>query len=55
MCAKLTTELELKRETSRRLPSAPGLVDITCIVYLNNILVFLETEKKHVVYIKEVL
>jgi hypothetical protein len=32
-----------------------GLVNIMCIVYLNNILVFSETEKKHVAYIKEVL
>jgi muramoyltetrapeptide carboxypeptidase LdcA involved in peptidoglycan recycling len=32
-----------------------GLVNITCIVYLNNILVFLETEKEHVAHVKEVL
>jgi hypothetical protein len=32
-----------------------GLVDITCIVYLNNILVFSETEKEHVAHVKEVL
>jgi hypothetical protein len=32
-----------------------GLVDITCIVYLDDILVFLQTEEEHVAYVKEVL
>jgi hypothetical protein len=32
-----------------------GLVDITCIVYLDDILVFSETEKEHVTHVKEVL
>jgi hypothetical protein len=32
-----------------------GLVDITCIVYLDNVLIFLETEKEYVSYVREVL
>jgi hypothetical protein len=32
-----------------------GLVDITCIIYLNNILVFLQTEEEYIAYVKEVL
>jgi hypothetical protein len=31
------------------------LVNITCIVYLDDILVFSETKKEYVAYIKEVL
>jgi hypothetical protein len=32
-----------------------GLVDITCIVYLDNILIFSDTEEEHVVHVKEIL
>jgi hypothetical protein len=32
-----------------------GLVNITCIVYLNDILVFLDNEEQHVEHVKEVL
>jgi hypothetical protein len=32
-----------------------GLVDVTCIVYLDDVLIFLETEKEHVSYVREVL
>jgi hypothetical protein len=32
-----------------------GLVNIIYIVYLDNILIFLETKKEHVSYIREVL
>jgi hypothetical protein len=32
-----------------------GLVDITCIVYLDDILVFSQTEEEHVAHVKEVL
>jgi hypothetical protein len=32
-----------------------GLVNVTCIVYLDNVLIFLETKKEHVSYIREVL
>jgi hypothetical protein len=32
-----------------------GLVDVTCIVYLNDILVFLDNEEEYVEYVKEVL
>jgi hypothetical protein len=32
-----------------------GLVDITCMIYLDNILIFSDTEKEHVVYVKEIL
>jgi hypothetical protein len=32
-----------------------GLVDVTCIVYLDDVLIFSETEKEHVSYVREVL
>ena len=32
-----------------------GLIDVTCVVYLDNILIFLDTEEEHERYIKEVL
>jgi hypothetical protein len=32
-----------------------GLVDVTCIVYLDDILVFSDNEEEHVEYVKEVL
>jgi hypothetical protein len=32
-----------------------GLVDITCIVYLDDILIFSDTEEEHVVHVKEIL
>jgi hypothetical protein len=32
-----------------------SLVNITCIVYLDNILIFLDTEEKQVVHVREVL
>jgi hypothetical protein len=32
-----------------------GLVDITCIVYLDDILIFSGTEEEHVEHVKEVL
>jgi hypothetical protein len=32
-----------------------GLVDITCIVYLDDVLIFSDTEKEHVEHVKEVL
>lgn len=32
-----------------------GLVDVTCIVYLDDILIFSKTEKEHVEHVKEVL
>jgi hypothetical protein len=32
-----------------------GLVDRTCVVYLNDILIFLENEGEHNAYVKEVL
>jgi hypothetical protein len=31
------------------------LIDITCIMYLNNILVFLDNKEEHIEHIKEVL
>jgi hypothetical protein len=32
-----------------------GLVDVTCIVYLDDVLIFSETEKEHVSHVREVL
>jgi hypothetical protein len=32
-----------------------GLVDVICIVYLDNVLIFSETEKEHVSHVREVL
>jgi hypothetical protein len=32
-----------------------GLVNVTCIVYLDDVLVFSETKKEHISYIREVL
>jgi hypothetical protein len=32
-----------------------GLVDITCIVYLDDILVFSKTEQEHIQHVQEVL
>jgi hypothetical protein len=32
-----------------------GLVDVTCIVYLDDILIFSDTEEEHVDHVKEVL
>jgi hypothetical protein len=32
-----------------------GLVDVTCIVYLDNMLIFSETKKEHISYVREVL
>jgi hypothetical protein len=32
-----------------------GLVDVTCIVYLDDVLIFSETEKEYVSYVREVL
>jgi hypothetical protein len=32
-----------------------GLIDVSCIVYLDDILVFLDTEEDHVAHVKEVL
>ena len=32
-----------------------GLVDRTCVVYLNDILIFSEREEEHSSYVKEVL
>jgi hypothetical protein len=32
-----------------------GLVNITCIIYLDDVLIFLDTKKEHVKHVKEVL
>jgi hypothetical protein len=32
-----------------------GLVNVICIVYLDNVLIFLETKKEHISYVREVL
>jgi hypothetical protein len=32
-----------------------GLLDITCIIYLDDVLIFLDTEKEHKAYVKEIL
>jgi hypothetical protein len=32
-----------------------GLVNITCIIYLDDVLIFSDTEKEHVKHVKEVL
>jgi type IV secretory pathway VirB4 component len=32
-----------------------GLLDVTCIVYLDNVLIFSDTEKEHKAHVKEVL
>ena len=32
-----------------------GLVNVTCIVYLDNILIFLNTKEEHIRHVKEVL
>jgi hypothetical protein len=32
-----------------------GLVDVTCIVYLDDVLIFSETKKEHVSHVREVL
>jgi hypothetical protein len=32
-----------------------GLVNIICIVYLDDVLIFLETKKEYISYIREVL
>jgi hypothetical protein len=32
-----------------------GLLDVTCIVYLDDVLIFSDTEKEHEAHVKEVL
>jgi type IV secretory pathway VirB4 component len=32
-----------------------GLLNVTCIIYLDNILIFSNTEEEHVAHVKEVL
>lgn len=32
-----------------------GLINVTCVVYLDNILIFSNTEEEHVLHIKEIL